>query len=148
MILVFLHRPNGGRWPETRELWLEALYQTRTGQRLLTIIGGLDEDFVVENLMPRGEDSDSADEAWMERRLVEVDPRLVLALSAAGSRILPRIWSGPLICTRHPNARYLVDGDPLFHAIRRLIKAPNFSRRVFMNRDRSNVITEVDVDKA
>lgn len=139
MLLVFLKRPDKG-WPSTRRMWLDALFATRTGQRLKYIIG--DTECEIQNLMPFGANPELADQGFIGSRLFTVQPHLVLALSAEATDLLPSLWKGPLICTRHLNSRYMVDGDPLFVALKRKVES-NFSGRVWMNRDRSNRIVEV-----
>lgn len=139
-IQVFLQRPHR-QWPVTREEWLASLWTTRTGRRLRTALGPRDEPVRIDNLMPFGSDPSRVNTAHIVD-LLSLAPRVVLAFSAQASRLIPPLWSGPLVCARHPNTRYLVNGDPLFYAIRDALDA---GVRVRLNRDRHNRITEEPV---
>lgn len=137
MILVFLRNPHRG-WPATELEWRTNLLTTKTGRRMRSIVRHL--PFSVYNLMPFGSTA-RYDVKHIQARITDLNPTLVLGLSALGRCILPSLWSGPLICTPHPAAHYLVNGDPLFRAVHDKLTA-GFTGRVYMNRDRGNAITE------
>ena len=124
MISVFLHRPHSPWNDHSKDEWHENMLASKTGIRLMSIIGGLREPVEIENLAPHSWPPVEPFEPnipWIEAMLKELNPRLVLCLSSAGRPILRRVWRGPLICTSHVKARYLVDADPLFAAVRRLL---------------------------
>ena len=96
----------GRRWP--RDLWLTALWRSRSGTRLKVILDGLP-DVHIDNTTPivgATPDSVIPTDRKHVRRLLAADPGIVLACGKQAERAITK-WRGALVVMPHPTWRCL-----------------------------------------
>lgn len=140
MIVVFLqnawaHPSSVSAMRESRRVWLYALALSRSGRRLVHLLGESftsDEQYHLDNLTKEiGLSSNSNHKPQphhIKAVIAEHDPTLVVGCGNSCAATLPTIWSGPLLLVPHPAFRLLT--NDLYIEGRRLIELPTVDRLI------------------
>ena len=147
-VVTFLQNPwspiwAGKLWP--RELWLNALRNSRSGQRLQTIediVHGTSE-FWYDNanpvVVPTPDGVLIPDLQHMREVIKEQKPHLIVACGRVAEKAARGIWSGSLIAVPHPAHRLLT--NELYCAVGYMIRR-GFSGRIALRQMNGYYSTE------